>query len=690
MQPVVNWPGWEFIRKLGSGSYGAVYEIRQQIGPLERRAALKVIPVPRDETEWTELHSQGYDDDTIERSLQEQVNDVVREFSVMLELRGAKNVVSCDEIRCLDRPKGKDVCIQMELLTPLIRSLKPGQEEAQALCLGRDILRALSLCREKKIVHRDIKPQNIFVSDDGDYKLGDFGVAKTMDRTGSATMIGTLNYMAPEVRNGEHYGALSDVYSLGLVLYWMLNERHLPFVPILDRPPKQSEIEQAASRRFHGESVPLPANGSILLKRTVCSMCAPLPAHRPDINSLQQTFDQLLSKLHGTGKSQTNQSNDTDEDPADKNSNVPEKEVGGLPDMEEGTAAAWRNTSKNTEKKHDESSEHAIAFKKSDESDSETGEETQSDSSKYHIHAAPDRSTGEATETEQAENKTAHTARQEPGNTQAHEKNARPSAPGKKKKWRTAALAAAAVCGLLVFAFLNFHDYSEATCTAPKTCKICRKTEGKALGHTWIDATCTEPETCSRCGETRGEPNGHDWVEATCTTSKYCKVCKTIGGGALGHDVGQATYDKPGTCSRCGLEFGMPKGWNGDVASEWSQGEDCFVAHNLREHYLKLETPVRACFRIYFYIGFDSDQFSKETWELYARDLNGNWSKVGSFEVDEGANVGSDPNWSDRPVITIDFPTDMSIDALGAVPASGARRGAAMWLVIHGVQTRLG
>ena len=56
MQQPVNWPGWEFVRKLGSGSYGSVYEIRQQVGPLERRAALKVIPVPRDENELEDLN----------------------------------------------------------------------------------------------------------------------------------------------------------------------------------------------------------------------------------------------------------------------------------------------------------------------------------------------------------------------------------------------------------------------------------------------------------------------------------------------------------------------------------------------------------------------------------------------------------------------------------------------------------
>lgn len=53
------------------------------------------------------------------------------------------------------------------------------------------------------------------------------------------------------------------------------------------------------------------------------------------------------------------------------------------------------------------------------------------------------------------------------------------------------------------------HEWTSATCTDPKTCAKCGKTEGEALGHTWIDATCTTAKTCSVCGETEGKPFGH-------------------------------------------------------------------------------------------------------------------------------------------------------------------------------------
>ena len=90
------------------------------------------------------------------------------------------------------------------------------------------------------MIHRDIKPQNIFITSKGDYKLGDFGVARTMEKTMSGmSKKGTYNYMAPEVYHRVNTGLVSDQYSLGLVLYWLLNEKRMPFLPL---PPRSSTV----------------------------------------------------------------------------------------------------------------------------------------------------------------------------------------------------------------------------------------------------------------------------------------------------------------------------------------------------------------------------------------------------------------------------------------------------------------
>ncbi len=102
------------------------------------------------------------------------------------------------------------------------------------------------------------------------------------------------------------------------------------------------------------------------------------------------------------------------------------------------------------------------------------------------------------------------------------------------------------------------HDWLEATCTKPKTCKRCGATEGEPLGHDWQAASCTEPGVCTRCGITGSDAAGHDWKDATCTEPKTCARCGATEGEALGHDWLEATYTDPQTCARCGETVGSP------------------------------------------------------------------------------------------------------------------------------------
>ena len=278
----VEWPGWEVVRVIGRGSFGTVYEIHQQLFNTVRKAALKVISIPQNDSEIEELFSEGYDSESVTQCFRDQLEDIVKEFTLMLDLKGNTNVVYCDDVRYIQREDGIgwDIFIQMELLTPLLQSLERQVSEAQVIRIGIDICRALALCKSRNIVHRDIKPQNIFVDRDGNYKLGDFGIAKTVERTTSGTKIGTYNYMAPEVYNNQPYGAAADIYSLGLVLYWLLNDRRMPFLPDLGRPPKVSESDDARRRRFSGEPLPEPKNGSEALKQIVLRACAYEPEDR--------------------------------------------------------------------------------------------------------------------------------------------------------------------------------------------------------------------------------------------------------------------------------------------------------------------------------------------------------------------------------------------------------------------------
>ena len=277
------WPGWETVRIIGRGGYGAVYEIARCDcnGEIER-AAMKVISIPQNPGVIETMYSEGYDTESITRTLEKYSNDIVSEYSLMRKLNGTANVVSCDDYRKVRHADGFgwDIFIRMELLTPLTKALPEHVSEETVVKIALDLTSALELCSRFSIVHRDIKPQNIFVSDLGDYKLGDFGIAKTMERTMNGTMIGTYNYMAPEVFSSRPYGSAADIYSLGLVLYWLLNERRLPFLPPPPAALSAEEDEQARIRRLRGERIPAPKNGSAALRRIVLKACEFKPENR--------------------------------------------------------------------------------------------------------------------------------------------------------------------------------------------------------------------------------------------------------------------------------------------------------------------------------------------------------------------------------------------------------------------------
>lgn len=269
----VSWPGWDVVRKIGSGSFGAVYEIQRKICGKVEHAALKIITIPSSNNEILELQADGYDEEGITNYFADSLSEIQNEYATMAEMKGHANVVYCDDIRTVQHDKGFgwDVYIKMELLTPLKSYLVTSVTEKQIIKIGLDICNALMLCQQLNIIHRDIKPENIFVSRVGNYKLGDFGIAKTMEGTSYGTKTGTYEYMAPEVYNNRPYHLSADIYSLGLVLYWLLNERKGPFLDA--GKPTLTEKMVARSRRFSGEPIPAPKNGSAALKAVVLKAC---------------------------------------------------------------------------------------------------------------------------------------------------------------------------------------------------------------------------------------------------------------------------------------------------------------------------------------------------------------------------------------------------------------------------------
>ena len=292
------WPGWTIGKYLGAGGYGKVYEIERTLSGVRERAALKVVSRPADDAEIEACYENGYDQASMKASYEEEIQRYVKEYELMKELQGQTNIVSCDDFAVVPRKDGigGQIFIRMELLTPLQKATKQSMlSESEVIRLGKDICKALILCEARHIIHRDIKPENILISKFGDYKLGDFGVARVQDHTTNATKMGTHGYAAPEVEHGQKYGKEADIYSLGITLYWLLNNRRMPFLNA-DEAVTAMKNQEALRRRYEGEKLPAPKNGSQKLKQIVLKACAYRPVDR--YRSAQELYD-ALAELSG-------------------------------------------------------------------------------------------------------------------------------------------------------------------------------------------------------------------------------------------------------------------------------------------------------------------------------------------------------------------------------------------------------
>lgn len=272
---------WYITRELGRGAYGVVFEVERRDFSNEK-CALKIVSIPSSQSEVASYREENYnlDEQSITSYFYGYVEEFTKEFQLMYKLRGESNIVSIEDYDVVKRENevGWDIFIRMELLTPMNKyfSTRPLNRN-DIIKLGTDMCKALEVCQKFNIIHRDIKPSNIFVSETGNFKLGDFGVARTLEKTSSGlSKKGTYTYMAPEVYTGAAYNSNVDIYSLGIVLYKLLNNNFEPF----RTGNTHTDEENALIRRLKGEIVPPPANADAPLARIIAKALSFNPADR--------------------------------------------------------------------------------------------------------------------------------------------------------------------------------------------------------------------------------------------------------------------------------------------------------------------------------------------------------------------------------------------------------------------------
>ena len=270
---------WSIVKKIGEGSFGKIYEIEKEDFGNVYKAALKVITLPQSQAEVNSFFDAGMNREKIENYYMGVIEELITEFTIMSKLKGESNIVSYEDHIVKEHLSdiGWDILIKMELLTPLTSYINTADFYSKdVIKLGIDICTALELCHKKNIVHRDIKMENIFVSEAGNYKLGDFGIAKISEKFETdLTLKGTSHYMAPEIYNHCEYNSTVDIYSLGLVLYKLLNNNRLPFLSTdTTVTPTLEEQEHALSLRMSGKDIEPPLYASSELSNIILTACS--------------------------------------------------------------------------------------------------------------------------------------------------------------------------------------------------------------------------------------------------------------------------------------------------------------------------------------------------------------------------------------------------------------------------------
>jgi serine/threonine-protein kinase len=238
---------YEVEELVGTGGMSSVFRAHDRL--LDRKVALKV------------LHQQfGEDADYVERFR--------REARAVAALSHPNIVTVIDRGEHENRQFIVFEYIDGENLKALIER-RGAAPVATALELAMQIARGLSFAHQQGLVHRDVKPQNVLLNGDGQAKVTDFGIARSLDvqhgMTQTGTVLGTSDYIAPEQAQGQRVDEHTDVYSLGVVLYELLT-KEVPFPgenfvavamrhineeppPIRDKRPDVSPRLEAAVQR---------------------------------------------------------------------------------------------------------------------------------------------------------------------------------------------------------------------------------------------------------------------------------------------------------------------------------------------------------------------------------------------------------------------------------------------------------
>ncbi|XP_019958985.2 serine/threonine-protein kinase Nek10 isoform X1 [Paralichthys olivaceus] len=276
---VIN--GYSVLDHLGTGAFGSVFKVRKQSGP--NLLALKEV----------NLHNPVFGKD--KKSRDSNVEKIISELTIVKEQMTHPNVVKYYKTFV----EGDRLYIVMELIegVPLAEHLTSLKEKQQQFTEDRIWNIFIQMClalrylhEEKRIVHRDLTPNNIMLGEKDKVTITDFGLAKQkQDNSKLTSVVGTILYSCPEVVKNEPYGEKADIWALGCILYQMAT-LHPPFY--------SSNMLSLASKIVEADYEPVEEGSFSERVTDMIRWClSPRADQRPDIVAISSRISDLIMKL---------------------------------------------------------------------------------------------------------------------------------------------------------------------------------------------------------------------------------------------------------------------------------------------------------------------------------------------------------------------------------------------------------
>lgn len=668
------WPQWEISRLIGRGGFADVYEIVKKEYGQVYKSALKII---RLEGSAKITSSFNYSSSSNNDGFSPQ--KIVSEINIMEQLKGAPNVVVIEDhaVHCEDEEY--TILIRMELLENLHSYInrKGSLSQEEIIKLGIDICQALSYCEKKGIIHRDIKADNIFYSPLGDFKLGDFGISRQLENyynDKAVTRIGTLYYAAPEIYHGKQYDASVDIYSLGLVLYILLNNNRYPFCSGDLFSTLSADVNRANGMRLQNLPLPLPSNAPEVLGAIICKACNPDPEKRyksaNEFKDILENYNKKYCKTDSNENRREEKNCKKEDNQNERKNNTVKKESITGPGREKSKNTSddiHENKSDNIEQKHISASLKIIlaifavilgyalfnTFS-GDNRDTRIAADTSytgdtGDTNNESVSSTPDGAFDYYFSEDYVN----------VGGCYVHPcvfseelRACKKITVGYKLYETERDVLGTFVCWgrcqgewVQIDTFELYYSEVEVICTFNfnPPCDIdaititpAAEVEDEDEEVRWEDEYTFYEVVCENETLMPDEGHSHKWNEATCTKPKTCSICGVTEGESLGHNWQDATYDSPKTCDRCGKTEGNVKGYiDSDQLFDSDMSSEPYEFGEYEVYPWVFNKPLKKCRKIKMgYTVYPSKGDPTGTYVLWVFS-DGQWKKIDTISITE-------------------------------------------------------